>query len=61
MALITRITRKIQKKSKTRPKSLILYIPAEIRDIMKLQDGTTVTIDLISENEEQHIEIRKID
>lgn len=61
MTLITRITRKIQKKSKTRPKSLILYIPAEIRDIMELQDGTEVNIDVILENNEKLIQIRKID
>ena len=61
MTLITRINRKIQKKSKTRPKSLILYIPAEVRDIVGLQDGTEVNIDVILENDEKIIQIRKID
>lgn len=61
MTLITRINRKIQKKSKTRPKSLILYIPAEVRDIVGLHDGTEVNIDVILENDEKIIQIRKID
>lgn len=61
MTLITRITKKIQKKSKTRPKSLILYLPASVRDIVGLQDGTEVNIDVILENDEKIIQIRKID
>jgi antitoxin component of MazEF toxin-antitoxin module len=61
MTLITRITKKIQKKSNARPKSLVLYIPASIRDIMELQDGTNVNVDVILENEERYIKITKID
>ena len=61
MTLITRITRKIQKKSNTRPKSLVLYIPAAVRDIMELQDGNEVNIDVILENNEKFIKISKID
>lgn len=61
MTLITRIIRKVQKKSNARPKSLVLYIPAEVRDIMGFQDGTQINIDVILENQEKYIKITKID
>lgn len=59
--LIMRIAKKLRKRSNERPKSLVLHIPAAVRDIMEFEHGTEVQIDVIAENDEKYVVIRKQD
>ena len=52
---------KIRRDTKARPKSLILPIPAQIRDTMNFEHGTEVTWTICSENEKLKIVIEKVD
>ena len=57
------MNKKIRRDTKARPKSLILPIPAQIRDIMKFEHGTEVTIEVcLNENKEMYLRVQeKID
>ena len=59
--LIMRTAKKLRKRSNDRPKSLVLHIPAAVRDIMEFEHGTEVQIDVIAENDEKYVVIRKQD
>lgn len=50
---------KLLKVSKARPKSLVLRIPAIIRDLLELNTGDTVTLDVIEEQDCRYIKIYK--
>ena len=55
--LVQRITKKLVKKSSSRPKSLVLNIPAQTRDLMQWQHGTSVNIDVIMTDNEKYVKI----
>lgn len=59
--LVQQITKKLQKKSNARPKSLVLYIPASVRDIMGYEDGTELVMDVIVEDDDRYVVMRKQD
>ena len=59
--LIMQTAKKLRKRSNDRPKSLVLHIPAAVRDIMEFEHGTEVQIDVIAENDEKYVVIRKQD
>lgn len=62
MTTIYEETRKIRRVSKTHPRSLILTIPPTVRDIMKFEHGTSISIEVcLDENEETYLRIQKID
>lgn len=48
---------KIRKVSNTHKKSLILPIPATIRDIMNFEHGTTINWEVCSNENEKYIKI----
>ena len=59
--IILKMRNKIRRDTKARPKSLILPIPAQIRDTMNFEHGTEVTWTICSENEKLKIVIEKVD
>ena len=59
--LILRIVKKLRKRSNDRPKSLVLHIPAAVRDIMEFEHGTEVQIDVVGNDDEKYVAIRKLD
>jgi len=59
--LVQRITKKLQKKSNARPKSLVLHIPAAVRDIMGYEHGTELILDVIVEDDDKYVVMRKQD
>ena len=61
MTTILKIPAKVKKRSNTRPKSLILYIPAQVRDIMELEHNSNITLEIIQENDEKVLKIQKLD
>lgn len=44
--------------SKQRDKSLILRIPANIRDVMEYEHGTPITVEVHVENNEKYLKIK---
>ena len=61
MTTIVKIPHTIRKRSNSRPKSLILLIPALIRDVMELSAEDQVCLEVCMENNEKILKIRKID
>lgn len=59
--IILKQRNKIRRDSSKRPKSLILSIPASIRDILELEHGTEVSWTVCAENDKKKIVIEKID
>lgn len=57
--ILLKMRNKIRRDSKQRPKSLILPIPAQIRDTMDFEHGTPVTWTVCSKNNELKIIIQK--
>jgi hypothetical protein len=54
-------TTTIRHRSNKQPQALILNIPAQIRDIMKLTHGTEVTLTVCVENEKAYLRVEKQD
>jgi len=52
---------KVRRDSKQRPNSLILSIPAQIRDLMNLTHGTPIKWTVCVENEKIYCKIEKQD
>ena len=53
---------KLRKVSNQRPKSLILSIPANVRDIMEFEHGTHVKMEVcLDDNNKKYIKISKTD
>lgn len=52
---------KVRKRSNDRPKSLILLIPATVRDLLELSADDEVCLEVCMENEEKYLKLRKID
>ena len=61
MTTIVKLPTQVKKRSNARPKSLILHIPAMVRDIMEFEHETKICLEVCTENEEKYIKIRKID
>lgn len=59
MTLVTRLEKKVKYRSKDRPKSLLLLIPAVMRDILELTYNDTVILDVCVENDEKFVKIYK--
>ena len=55
--ILLKMKNKIRRDSKQRPKSLILPIPAQIRDTMKFEHGTPVTWTVCSNEEKNELKI----
>lgn len=51
MALIIKLLTKVKKRSNTRPKSLILHIPAQVRDLMDLKHDTPINLEVCIDDE----------
>ena len=50
---------KVRYRSKSRPKSLLLLIPALVRDLLELEYNDTVIMDVCIENDEKFVKIFK--
>jgi hypothetical protein len=61
MTTLVKIPHVIRKRSNNRPKSLILLIPALIRDTMELTADDNICLEVCMENNEKILKIRKID
>lgn len=59
MTLVARLEKKVKYRSKDRKKSLLLLIPAMVRDILELKHDDKVILDIIIENEEKYVKIYK--
>lgn len=59
--IILKTRNKIRRDSTKRPKSLILSIPASVRDVMELEHGTEISWTICSEDDKKKIIIEKID
>ena len=59
MTLIARLEKKVKYRSKDRPKSLLLLIPAMVRDILELKYNDSVIIDIIVEDDKKYVKIYK--
>ncbi len=59
MTLVARLNKKVKYRSKDRPKSLLLLIPAMVRDILELKYDDEVVLDVIVENDEKYVKIYK--
>ncbi|WP_323736211.1 hypothetical protein PXD04_10070 [Methanosphaera sp. ISO3-F5] len=46
MTLLLKIKTAIKKRSNSRPKSLILYIPAQVRDLVEFEHGTPINLEV---------------
>lgn len=57
--LILKLLTKIKKRSNTRPKSLILHIPAQIRDIMEFTHNTDIFLEVHTDGEKKYLKIYK--
>ena len=61
MTSILKVDAKIRRASHQRPKSLILSINPLIRELMELEHGTPVTLEVcLSKENEKYIKIRKV-
>lgn len=61
MTLLLKTRTKIRRRSKKQQQALILNIPAQIRDIMKIEHGTEVTLTVCLENEKLYLRVEKQD
>jgi len=61
MTTMLKIPTKVKKRSNSRPKSLILYIPSAVRDIMEFEHDSDIYLEVCMENDEKLLKIRKID
>jgi len=61
MTLLLKTRTKIRRRSKKQQQALILNIPAQIRDIMKIEHGTEVTLTVCLENEKIYLRVEKQD
>lgn len=62
MTSLIKIPSTIKWVSKQRPKSLILRIPAAVRDIMEFEHGTSINIEVcLDENDKKFVKISKED
>lgn len=61
MTTLLRKQTKVRKRSNYRPKSLILLIPAVIRDLLELSSDDDVCLEVCMENEEKYLKLKKID
>jgi hypothetical protein len=61
MTVITTINHAVKKRSNKRPRSLILHIPAQVRDLMEWEHNTNITIDVCIENEKKILKIYTTD
>jgi len=61
MTLLLKTRTKIRRRSKKQQQALILNIPAQIRDIMKIEHGTEVTLTVCLENEKTYLRVEKQD
>ena len=60
--ILLKMRKKIRRDTAARPKSLILPIPAQIRDMMEFEHGTEITMEVcLNENKEKYIKVQKID
>jgi hypothetical protein len=59
MTLITRIEHKLRSRSKDRPKSLHILIPATIRDTMDFKVGDQIIMDVLDEQGSRILKIYK--
>ncbi len=59
--ILLKTRKKIRRDTAARPKSLILPIPAQIRDIMEFEHGTEITITVcLDKNNEKYLRVQKI-
>lgn len=61
MDLQLRLETTINKQSNARPKSLILRIPAKVRDILELEPDTQVILDIYQDEKEKYLKMYKKD
>lgn len=62
MTTLLKLRTKIRHRSQKQHQALILNIPAAARDIMKFEHGTSVSIEVcLDENEEMYLRVQKID
>ena len=61
MTLLLKTRTKIRRRSKKQQQALILNIPAQIRDIMKIEHGTEVTLTVCLEKEKIYLRVEKQD
>lgn len=61
MTLLLKTRTKIRRRSKKQQQALILNIPATIRDVMKFEHGTEVTLTVCLENEKIYLRVEKQD
>ena len=61
MTLLLETRTKTRRRSKKQQQALILNIPAQVRDIMKFEHGTEVTLKVCLENEKIYLRIEKQD
>ena len=62
MTLLLETRTKTRRRSKKQQQALILNIPAQVRDIMKFEHGTEISMEVcLDENEEMYIKVQKID
>ena len=59
MTLLTRLEKQVKSRSKDRPKSLLLLIPAMVRDLMDLKVNDTLILDIVEENNKRYMKIYK--
>jgi hypothetical protein len=60
MTTLLKLPTKVKHRSNTRPKSLILPIPAAVRDIMELEHNSDITLEVCLENDQKVLQIQKI-
>jgi hypothetical protein len=61
MTTLLKLPTKVKHRSNTRPKSLILPIPATVRDMMELEHNSDITLEVCLENDQKVLKIQKID
>lgn len=62
MKILTRLETAVKKRSNARPSSLVLHIPARVRDLMELEHNTPILLDVcMDENNQKCIKISKLD
>lgn len=59
MTVLLKLQQQIKKRSNARPKSLILYIPAQVRDLMQWEHNTPINMEVCfdAETEKKYIKI----
>lgn len=61
MTSILKMPITVKKRSKDRPKSLILLIPAKARDIMEIKADEQLCLKICKENDKKVLKLEKID